>query len=77
MGNSCINPDGSKSHITDGGEYFRQEQRVMPDGAYEVCAAIDGLRLCGFVSSAHLCDQKFNQLAAQLGRDLTDMEEAS
>ena len=56
---------------------IQQEQRVMPDGAYEVCAAIDGLRLCGFVSSAHLCDQKFNQLAAQLGRDLTDMEEAS
>ena len=56
---------------------IQQEQRVMPDGAYEVCAAIDGLRLCGFVSSAHLCDQKFNQLARQLGREVTDMEEAS
>lgn len=56
---------------------IQQEQRVMPDGAYEVCAAIDGLRLCGFVSSAHLCDQKFNQLARQLGRDITTLEETA
>ena len=66
MANSCINPDGS-SHIAEE-RVFPPRAEVMPDGAYEVCCHrwAASLRLC---VSAHLCDQKFNQLARQLGRD--------
>ena len=47
------------------------EQRTMPDGSIEVCCNDEGVRLCGFVSSMHLVQTKYNQLQQMLTGHLT------
>ena len=47
------------------------EQRIMPDGSIEVCCNDEGVRLCGFVSSMHLVQTKYNQLQGLLTGQVT------
>ena len=53
------------------GASMELEHRTMPDGSVEVCCNDDGVRLCGFVSSMHLVEPKYNQLHKLLTGQLT------